>query len=51
MNHELDMSVVAVDVMNRPSVKYVHVCLHLGRKDNARILRVLMYLYRMLQDF
>lgn len=49
MNHELDMSRVAVDVMDRPSVKYVR--LHLGKKDNARILRVLMYLYRMLQDF
>jgi hypothetical protein len=51
MKHELDMSGVAVDVMDRTSLKYVR--LHLGKKDNTRILRVPMYeyLYTMLQDF
>ena len=49
MNQELDMSGVVVDMMESASLKYV--CLHLGKKDNARILRVCRYLYIMLQDF
>jgi hypothetical protein len=36
MNQELDMSEVVVDMMDRPSLKYI--CLHLGKKDKARIL-------------
>jgi len=44
----MDMSGVAVDMMDSPSLKYI--CLHLEKKDNASILRVPMYLYRMLQD-
>jgi hypothetical protein len=43
------MSGVAVDMMDRPSLK--HICLHLAKKYNARISRVHMYLYRMLQEF
>jgi len=49
MNKELDMSGMTVDMIDRPSLKYVY--FYLGKKNNARILQVRMCLYRVLQDF
>ena len=48
MIKELATSGVTVDVMDRSSLKFE--CLHFRKKDNARMLRVRFYLYRMTQD-
>ena len=49
MNKELAASGVTVDVMDRSSLKFE--CLHFRKKDNARMLQVRFYLYRMTQDY